>query len=147
MNASKNLIVEDLERRFLPTLQEMAQRLRAEFPNIFINTRSWTIGSAVTNNPAHNLGIDCVFKYAPRDQADNVALIMKVLQINDDPYLSDLAVGWGAGSDDRCIGIDLLDHPIPWSADAIRKIQDALPTLFATLVTALKNPPFPNTAA
>jgi hypothetical protein len=147
MNAAKNPIVEVLERRFLPTLQEMAQRLRTEFPDICVNTWSSAIGSAVTNNPGHNLGIDCLFKYAPRGEADNVALCIGVIQVNDNPHLSDLAVCWGAGSDARCIGIDFLDTPVPWSADAIRTIENALPMLFDTLVAALKNPPFPKTTA
>ncbi len=146
MNMSHQ-IVEQLERRFLPTLEVMARRLRRDFPNIRINTWSWSIGSATTDNPAHNLGIDCLFPYAPAHEAYNVALVIGVLQVKCNPYLSDLAVSWGAGSGDDCIEADLLDSPIPWSEDAVSKIEAALPILFEVLIAALRNPPFPDKAA
>ena len=142
-----NPIVEELEGRFLPSLEVMATQLRRDFPNIRINTWSSSIGSATTDNPAHNFGIDCVFAHAPAYEADNVALVIGVLQVNCNPYLSELAVSWGAGSSDDCIGADLLDSPIPWSADAISRIEAALPILFEVLIAALRNPPFPNKAA
>src|SRR5262249_9687689 len=112
-----------------------------------INTWSSSIGSAVTDNPAHNLGIDCIFAHAPAHEAHNVALVIGVLQVNCNPVLSELAVSWGAGSSEDCIGTDLLDSPFPWSEDAISRIEAALPTLFEVLSTALRNPPFPNKAA
>ena len=141
MNVSSNPVIEALER-FLPSLHAMAQQLRSDFPNISVNVWSSATGSATTDNPAHDLGIDCEFKYAPQDQADCVTLYIGVIQVNDDPHLSDLTVCGGAGSEG--IGIDLLEYPVPWSVYAIRKIEDALPTLFDGLIAALRNPPFPN---
>lgn len=144
MDVNNNPVVDELERRFLPALQAMSYRLRNEFPHICINVWSSATGSATTDNPAHDLGIDCRFEFAPQDQADNVALLIGVVQVNDDPYLSELGVWWGAGSTDCCIGVDLLEHAIPWSIDAVNKIDASLPKLFETLVAALKNPPFPS---
>lgn len=143
----KNPIIEELEGHLLPKLEVMAAQLRRDFPDIRINTWSSLIGSATTDNPAHNLGIDCLFPYAPAQEADNVALYIGVTQINYNPYLSDLAVSWGAGSTDDCIRADLLETPMPWSKDAMNRIEIALPTLFEVLIAALRNPPFQKNAA
>jgi hypothetical protein len=135
----KNPTIEELEGHFLPKLETMAAQLRRDFPSFRINTWSWSIGSATTDNPAHNLGIDCLFPYAPAQEADNVALVIGVSQVKCNPYLSDLAVSWGAGSSHDCIGADLLESPMPWSKDAISRIEAALPTLFEVLIAALRS--------
>src|SRR5262245_36808045 len=142
MNDTRSSVVVELEQRFLPPLQAMAQWLRGQFQNIRVNVWSSAIGSATTNNPAHSLGIDCVFDFAPKHEADNVAPFIEVIQVNDDPYLSDLSVCWGAGARERCIGTDLLEYPVPWSSHAATRIEEALPILFETLVAALRTPPF-----
>jgi hypothetical protein len=143
MMASTNPLIDELERRFLPRLEVMAAQLRNEFPDVRINTWSWSTGTATTDNPAHNLGIDCLFPFAPPSISDNVALIIGVIQVNRDPHLSELQVSWGADSTDDCIDVDLLEAPIPWSPDAISRVEAALPTLLEVLTKALRHPPFP----
>jgi hypothetical protein len=138
-----NHVVEELERQFLPTFEAMAEQLRSQFPNVQINACSHTVG-AKTAHQGHYLWIDCCFRYAPPDIADNVALGIGVTHIDSDPHLCDLSVTWGADSTDECISTNLLESSIPWSPDAIHCIEDALPALFTTLAAALSNPPFPN---
>lgn len=140
----RNPIVCELEERILPQLELIAAQLQRAFPKIRIDTWSSSTGSATTDNHAHDLGIDCVFDHAPPHETDNIALFIGVIQIKRDPFLSELAVCWGAGASAECIGTDLLDTPIPWSSEAIARIETALPTLLETLEMALRNPPFPN---
>lgn len=91
------------------------------------------------------MGIDCFFRYAPPDKADNVSLYIGLTHLNSDPHLSDLCVCWGAGSDENCIKLELVEDSVPWSADSINRIENALPMLYKVLTEALRNPPFPNT--
>ena len=135
-------IVTELEQRFLPAMEATAQQICRDFKSVRAKAWSWAIGSA-TNNHGHCLGIDCLCTNAPQDECDNVALYIGVAGLNTNPYLSDLTVSWGAGSSDKCIGIDLIESSVPWSAEVMDRIAAALPTLFETLIAALRNAPFP----
>jgi hypothetical protein len=135
-----NPIVEKLEKHILPRLEQIATQLRRDFPHIEITTWSSATGSAVTDNPWHDMGIDCMFPDAPPDEANNVALLIGCMQINCNPRLSDLCVCWGAGARASSISVDLLAFPIPWTSNTIDEIKRALPTLFETLIAALQNP-------
>ena len=136
-------IVTELDQRFLPELEAMAQQIRRDFKNVQANAYSSAIGSA-THNHGHDWGIDCLFTNAPLDECDNVALYIGVAGLNTNPCLCDLAVCWGAGHSENCIETDLLESSVPWSAEAVTTIEAALPTLFDVLLAALCNPPFPN---
>ncbi|HEX4143171.1 MAG TPA: hypothetical protein VHY91_06445 [Pirellulales bacterium] len=146
MPGASGPVPEELERRFLPSLEDMATKLKRDFPRVAINTFSSSMGSAHPD-PGHSLGIDCCFRYAPPEECDNVALIIGVWGLKSEPYLSDLAVSWGAGSSDACIGLDLLEYSVLWSDEAIKRIEAGLPILYETLLAALRNPPFPNEPA
>jgi hypothetical protein len=138
-------IVEELERRFLPAFRAETERLRREFPGVQINTWSATLGPA-TSSQWHVLGIDCCFLQAPPDECDNVALCIGVTQLTTNPTLCDAGVCWGHGAGEGWHATDLIDDPIPYSAEALDRIQAGLPLLYEALEFALRHPPFANEA-
>jgi hypothetical protein len=52
-------VVETLERRLLPRLEEAAAELRRRHPSLRIDTWSWSVGSSM-GYQGHDVGIDCL---------------------------------------------------------------------------------------
>ena len=128
-------IVAELERRFLPRLEAVATELQAEFPQFQIITWSSPTGS-LTAYQGHDLGIDCLLPDAQPDQTYTMCLIIGVMHLTTTPKICDAAASGGPGP--PYTKLDLLDAPIPFSLEALERIEAQLPRLVEVLRTALQ---------
>ncbi len=132
---SDHSIVQELERRFLPSLHKMAEEISREFPSVKVNVWSHSIGSR-TNYQGHNIGIECLFSNANLDQVDNVALSIDVKHLTTVPEIVSADVCWGHPS--GYIEAELLQVPVAFDEDVLGKLEDGLQELYSALRTAIE---------
>src|SRR5216683_445363 len=96
-NVDVTNVVQELENRFLPGLQKVAEEISKQFPRVRATVWSSPVGS-LTHYQGHDLGIACLLSDARPDQTDNVALIIGVRHLTTTPLIDKAAVGWGAPS-------------------------------------------------
>jgi hypothetical protein len=128
-------VVEQLENRLMPPLKQAVAVLQREFLSFRIAIWSSSVGS-LTQYQGHDVGIDCLLPDAPPEQPDNVCLSIGVRHVTTTPEICDASVCWGAPSGD--IELDVVDEPLPFSAEMMSRIEAELPRLVDALRIALR---------
>ncbi len=126
-------LVQEMERRFLPILNDMSKHLAREFPEVRTRVLSSAVGS-LTDYQGQNLGVECLFPNATPDQDDNVALIISVKHLTTQPLIDSVDVCWGLGY----VEDTLFPNPMEATESALAQIEANLPRLYETLKMAVR---------
>ena len=126
----------ELERHFLPILEQAAEYPRSEFPAARIHTEAGSVGS-LTTLQGHMVAISCVVAddNRPREVPDLVDLVVGVQHLTTEPELADLCVCWGHPSGH--IELELPVDPIPLDDQAWKVAESAVPRLVEALRNAI----------
>jgi hypothetical protein len=127
-------VIQDLERRFLPSLHKMAEEISQELPNVEAKVYSYSVGSR-TDYQGHDIGIDCLFSDATHNQVDNVALSISVRHLTTIPEFDSADVCWGHPS--GYVEAELLQVPVAVNEDVLVKLEDGLEELYNALRAAI----------
>jgi hypothetical protein len=128
-------VVHELERRFLPSLYNMAEEISQKFPNVKVDVWSHSVGSK-TEYQGHNIGIDCRLSNVNPDQVDNVALIIDVRHLTTAPEIAYAEVCWGHPS--GYLEAELLEAPADFDDSLLGILEDGLQELHSALCAALE---------
>ena len=129
-----NGVVENLEHKLLTPFNELAERLRAEFPNVWTKVYSQSVGS-LTEYQGHQIVIDCLLKDAPDDRPDNVALGVDLRHLTTVPKI-DADVCWGHPSGH--VEAEFSFDPIEVSDQVLTDLYSDLPRLYEALIAAVR---------
>jgi hypothetical protein len=129
--------VQVLERRYLPLLKWIAAELRDQHPTFQINAGAGPIGSP-PGSTAYHAYVDAERPGTNDLEPNGVTLYVEVTGLPGTPTLCNLDVGWGADGVPPMDGLDLLPEGVIFGTDAVRLIDDALPTLQAHLDRCLR---------
>jgi hypothetical protein len=116
-------VVAELERRFLPRLAEAARHIERDFPAVRARPWSAPVGSA-TEYQGHAVGLECYLPDAPADMPDSLGLEVGVRHLTTAPELAEACVAWDHPS--GACEIDLLESPVPYSAEALAAVEGRL---------------------
>jgi hypothetical protein len=122
------------EDQLMPTFERIAQEIRQTFPEMTARVWSSPIGSS-TEFQGHCMGVDCVFKDAPPEASDCVALTIQLAYLTTRPQLTSADVCWGHPSG-HCEE-ELMSEPLDLSDAVIQQLQANLPTLESALRAAV----------
>jgi len=128
--------VAELEATLLPLFQEEAEQVRREYPAFKFNVWSSSVGGATTYQ-GHDIGLECIFPDAADHEADCVAACVGVKHLTTEPMLSEVEVEWGSGNHPE-VRLDLLEHAVPLTREALHNVVAQLPELFIAFRTALQ---------
>ena len=128
-------VIQELESRFLPTLQRITSEIEIEFPQIRLYVWSTPIGFS-TAYQGHSLGIECILPDISPDLPDNLALIISVKHLTTMPQIDAVGVCWGHPT--GYVEIELFPDGCIYSNTALDKIERGLPKLLEQLRVALK---------
>jgi hypothetical protein len=121
-------VVETLEARYLPLLNQAAARLGEKHPTFKVNVGSGSVGGATTFR-GHDVYLEA-FRPGSADPEPNcLALEICVRDLADTPTLCTLGVAWGGDGIPPSDGLDLLPADVVFAPDALRIIDEALPRL------------------
>ena len=130
-------VVETLESRYLPLLNQAAARLGERHPAFTINVGSGSIGGATTFQ-GHHLYLEAVRPNSDSPEPNCVALEICVRDLPGDAILCSLDVAWGGDGVPPSRGLDLLSAEVPF-AEALQLIDEALPQLERHLDVCLRH--------
>jgi hypothetical protein len=121
-------VVETLEARYLPLLNQVAARLREKHPTFKFNVGSGSVGGATTFQ-GHDVYLEA-FRPDNADPEPNcLALEICVRDLPGTPTLCTLDVAWGGDGIPPTDGLDLLSADVVFAPDVLRMIDEALPRL------------------
>lgn len=126
---------EPFDRRFLPSLAQIAEEIRAEFPDVEVSVASWSAGGQ-TPYQGWSLGISCLLSDVPDDQSDLVDLCLHFMHMPTDAKIASADVVWGHPSGH--IEAELPVNSMPVSEGSLQEIEVGLPTLAEALRNALR---------
>ena len=127
-------VVAELENRLLPRLAEAARQIEQDFTPV--RTRSWSapVGS-LTEYQGHTVGLECYFSDAPPDAPDSLGLDISVRHLTTAPELAEAYVAWNSPS--GTCEIDLIEHPVPFSSEALASLEARFGELIAAVRRAV----------
>jgi hypothetical protein len=128
-------VVQELEKRFLPDLQKVAEEIAEQFPRVKATVWSSPVGS-LTDYQGHDLGIDCLLTDTRPEQTDNVALIIGIGHLTTTPLIDQAGICWGAPS--AHVEAELFLDPIEVTAETLQELEARLPLLYDALQTAVR---------
>ena len=121
-------VVEVLEGRYLPLLNQAALRLRERHPTFAVNVGSGAVGSA-TSFQGHHVYLEALRPESADPEPNCIALEICVRDLPGTPTLCSLDVSWGADGISPSEGSDLLAAETAFTPEALRRIDEALPRL------------------
>ncbi len=127
-------VVAELENRLLPRLAEAARQIEQDFAPV--RARSWSapVGS-LTEYQGHTVGLECYFPDAPPDAPGSLGLDISVRHLSTAPELAGAYVAWNSPS--GACEIDLIEQPVPYSAEALTSLEARLGELIAAVRRAV----------
>jgi hypothetical protein len=128
--------VTELERVFLPLLQEAERAAASEFPRFKFNVGSASVGG-LTAYQGHTVWLECTLPDAADHEADSVAIIVGVKHITTEPKLSQASVGWGNGNHPEC-ALELLEHPVALTEEQLQGTAARFPEQLVAFKSALQ---------
>jgi hypothetical protein len=128
-------VVQELEKRLLPSLQKVAEEISKQFPRVKASVWSSPVGS-LTDLQGHDLGIDCLITDAGPDETDSVALSVGVRKLTTTPLIDQAGVCWGASSGQ--VEAELYPDPIEVTDESLQELEAQLPFLYDALKRAVK---------
>jgi hypothetical protein len=131
-------VIDTLETRYLPLLNQAAARLREKHPTFTVSVGSGSVGSATTFQ-GHHLYLEAVRPHSADPEPNCIALEICVRDLPGMPILCSLDVAWGGDGVAPSGGLDLLADEVAFAAEALRLIDDALPQLEKHLDLCLRD--------
>jgi hypothetical protein len=127
-------VVAELENRLLPRLAEAARQIEQDFAAV--RARSWSapVGS-LAEYQGQTVGLECYFSDAPPDAPDSLGLDITVRHLTTAPELAEAYVAWNSPS--GACEIDLIEHPVPYSAEALAGLEARFGELIAAVRRAV----------
>lgn len=119
--------VTELERIFLPLLQEAERVSVSEYPQLKFNSGSSSVGG-LTEYQGHCVWLECIFPDATNEEADSVAIMIGVKHLTTEPELCEVSVEWGHGQHPEHM-IELLDHPVALTVAQLQQTAMRFPDL------------------
>jgi hypothetical protein len=127
-------LANELEQRFLPLLEGIAARLRADFPAVRVSVGAHSVGS-LTTFQGHLLWVECLLPGVPPHQPDLVSITLGLRHLTTEPLL-DVDVGWGHPSGH--LETEVFPCPVPVTEAALAEVEAALPQLAEILAAAVR---------
>jgi hypothetical protein len=128
-------LIEDVERRFLPTLREAGAAIAKDYPYVKVDAGYSNPFGEATDSPGHAIGISCLLKNADSDQPDEVVLEIVISQLKSTPVI-EADVIWGHPS--GYIEMEILPKPVPIDVEVLGAIERDLSRLIRTLRAAIE---------
>ena len=128
--------VTELERVFLPLLQEAERVAASEHPQFKFNVGSSSVGG-LTAYQGHTVWLECTFPDAADHEADSVAIMVVVKHITTEPKLSEASVEWGNGHHPE-FALELLEHPVALTEEQLRETAMRFPELLRAFKSAIQ---------
>ena len=128
--------VTELERVFLPLLQEARRVAVSEYPQFKFSVGSSSVGG-LTAYQGHDVWLECMFPDAAHQEADSIAIVVGVKHISTEPKLSEASVGWGNGQHPE-YALELLEHPMALTEHQLQEIAMRFPELLRVFRGALQ---------
>ena len=127
-----SLVVETLEAKLFVPFENLAKRLRNQFPNVSAHAYSRPSGSPEYDGQI--ICVDCVITDA-LSEADNIALVIDLMHLNTQPKII-ACVCWGhpSGYVEAEVSSDWLEV----SDDVLENLYAELPRLSESLVQAVR---------
>ena len=132
MESNKSIIVQGLEKRFLPIIKRMAKEISNEFPHVKTNILSFPIGSSTTYQ-GYTIGIECLLPKNSSNQTDNIALTIETMHLTTFPKVT-VDVCWGDGKLEE----ELFSGPIEIAEDVFKEIEADLPRMYNRLKESIR---------
>lgn len=124
----------DLEKRFLPQLDDAAADLRARFPGHKIHVYAASVGGR-TPLDGYSVVIDCLIPGSSDDTSDTVGLEIGLAHIRSSPEFCVADVCWGAPEGTIEAELDVRGHP--YTGESIEDVHAGLTYLLDALARAL----------
>jgi hypothetical protein len=125
-------IISQLESECLPHFESIASELRSKHPEFRIVVGSGSVGGNTTFQ-GHHAYIDCDREGSANPEPNCIALEVCVRDLDHEPTLCTLDVGWGGDGVAPCETVDNLPGEVPWGQDAIDLIRLHLSSLESEL--------------
>lgn len=132
MESNKLIIVQGLEKRFLPIIKRLAEEISNEFPHVKTNILSFSIGS-LTTYQGYTIGIECLLPENSSNQTDNVALTIETMHLTSLPKVT-VDMCWGDGKLEE----ELFSGPIEITEDVFEEIEAELPRMYNRLKESIR---------
>jgi hypothetical protein len=121
-------VVETLEARYLPLLNQTAARLGEKHPTFKVTVGSGSVGGATTFQ-GHSVYLEAFRPDSADPEPNCLALEICVRDLPGTPMLCSLDVAWGGDGIPPTDGLDLLPVDVVFAPDVLRIIDEALPRL------------------
>ena len=128
--------VTELERVFLPLLQEAERVAASEHPQFKFNVGSSSVGG-LTAYQGHTVWLECMFPDASDDEADSVAIMVGVKHITTEPKLNEASVAWGNGYHPEYT-LELFEQPVALTEEQLQQTAMRFPELLRVFKSALQ---------
>jgi hypothetical protein len=121
-------VVETLEARYLPLLNQAAARLGQKHPTFEVNVGSGSVGGA-TAFQGHDLYLEAFRSHSVDPEPNCLTLEICVRDLTGTPTLCTLGVAWGGDGIAPTDGLDLLPAEVVFATDTLPIIDEVLPRL------------------
>lgn len=121
----------------MPSLEDMAARLRQQFPRVKANAYSGSVGSR-TSYQGHDYGVDCFIPDTPEEDTDNIALEIDTGYLTTAPRIN-AYVGWGHPNGE--LEASVFQDSQPLTEKTVGQVLAELPRLYQALQAALARSP------
>jgi len=125
-------VVEILEGELIALFEDLANRVKDQFPNVSARVYSHPVGQA-TDYQGHSIGVDCLLHDAP--EPDNITLQVCLVHLTTEPKIS-ADVCWGHPS--GRVEAEFLSEPVDVSDEVVKNLYSDLPRLSENLVEAVQ---------
>ena len=133
MESNNSDIIQDIEKRFLPHIERMAEEIPQEFPLVKTNVWSWSVGSSTTFQ-GHDIGLECFLPEVSPDQTNIVMLIIETMHLTTVPKITAVDVCWNDGSLEE----ELFSQPVGITEKVFKKIELGLPRMYNCLKESIR---------
>lgn len=113
----------------MPSLEDMAARLRQQFPRVKANAYSGSVGSR-TSYQGHDYGVDCFIPDAPEEDSDNIALTVDTGYLTTVPCINASVCGGQ-------LEAMMFQDSQPLTEETLGQVLAEMPRLYQALQAAL----------
>lgn len=124
----------ELERVFLPLLQEEQRVASARYPHFKFSAGASSVGG-LTSHQGHQVCLDCLFPDAAAQESDLVSVVVGAMHVATEPKLSEAYVAWGNGR----LEAELIKQPIALTQEALSEVSARMPELLVVFRKALQD--------
>jgi hypothetical protein len=135
-----HLLVERIEKLFLPDLEPFASHMQKRFPHNTFNVWQWPTG-ITTDYTDYDLCLDCLFPASAEAVPDNVALMIQLRSLHARPcVMADIVWAHPSGHSEAAFrekGLGNAEWP-ETKPETIEELKGFLPSLFQVFESAVE---------